>query len=49
MRSRPMSTLRQLNFFCLMMAGIETETSNHCQLLMVLLHNGVFNKYIDKQ
>ena len=32
-----------------MMARTETETSNHFQLLMVLLHDGVFNKYIDKQ
>jgi hypothetical protein len=31
----------------LMMAWIEAETSNHCKLLMVLLHEGVFDKYID--
>ena len=23
------------------------ETSNHCELLMVLVHDGVFNKYIE--
>ena len=24
------------------------ETSNHCELLMVLLHDGMFNKYIQR-
>jgi len=30
-----------------MMARKKAETSKHCQLLMVLLHGGIFNKYID--
>ena len=31
-----------------MMAWTEAETSNHCQLFAVLLHDSVFNKIIDK-
>ena len=29
------------------MAWIEAETNNLCKLLLVLLQEGVFNKYID--
>ena len=29
------------------MAWTEVDTSNHCKLFMVLLHDGVFNKYVD--
>jgi hypothetical protein len=35
------------NFFKFTMAWIEAETSNHCKLLMLLLHVGVFSEYAD--
>jgi hypothetical protein len=30
-----------------MTARIEAETSKYCKLLMMMLHDGVVNKYID--
>ena len=29
------------------MTYVETETSNHCKLLIVLLQDDLFNKYIE--
>jgi hypothetical protein len=29
------------------MGQAEAETNNHCKLLIALLHEGVFNKYLE--